>query len=210
MNRFITTALVLGLSASFSGCSSKLEATAQATSSGFVSQIADEIIHPSLDFQAASSPQILADVATTVFVGEVIGVRGTREWVSKSLQATYLKTTVFEVRVLSSRKGDLKEGAVVLVEAMLSPKNSISALESRIKGSKVGVFSVAAKFESETDIFKGDFILEPNTRFFTTTGPQGFVISNPDDANLYWPVLNDIEQGTLADAMPGGSVIPKE
>jgi hypothetical protein len=93
---------------------------------------------------------------------------------------------------------------------MLSPKNSISALESRIKGSKVGVFAVAATFESETDIYKGDFILEPNTRFFTTTGPQGFVLSTPDDAKLFWPVLNDVEQGTLADAMPGGSVIPKE
>ena len=210
MKKILSTTLVIGISLSFSGCSSNLEAATKVTSSSFVSKIANEVIHPSLDFQAASSPQILADLATTVFVGEVIGVRGTREWVSKSLQATYLKTTVFEVRVLSSRKGDLKEGAVVLVEAMLSPKNSISALESRIKGSKVGVFSVAAKFESETDIFKGDFILEPNTRFFTTTGPQGFVISNPDDANLYWPVLNDIEQGTLADAMPGGSVIPKE
>lgn len=210
MNRFIATALVLGLSGSFSGCSSKLEATTEATSSGFVSQIADEVIHPSLDFQAASSPQILADVATTVFVGEVIGVKGTREWVSKSLQATYLKTTVFVVRVFSTIKGDLNQGDVVLVEAMLSPQNSISTLQSRIKGSRVGVFSVAAQFESESDIYKSDFMLESNTKFFTTTGPQGFVISTPDDTNLYWPVLNDVEQGTLADAMPGGSVIPKE
>lgn len=210
MKKILCTTLVLGVSLSFSGCSSNLEAATKVSSSSFVSQIAKEVNHPGLDFQAASSPQALADLATTVFVGEVIGVRGTREWVSKSLQGTYLKTTVFEVRVFSSIKGGLNQDDVVLVEAMLSPKNSNSALESRIKGLKVGVFSVAAKFESETDIYKGDFILEPNTKFFTTTGPQGFVLSNPDDANLYWPVLNDVEQGTLADAMPGGSVIPKE
>lgn len=210
MKKILCTTLVLGVSLSFSGCSSNLEAATKGTSSSFVSQIANEVTYSGLDFQAASSPQVLADVATTVFVGEVIGVKGTREWVSKSLEATYLKTTVFEVRVFSSIKGDLNQGDVVLVEAMLSPKNSGSALESRIKGLKVGVFSVAAKFETETDMYKSDFMLEPNTKFFTTTGPQGFVISTPDDTNLYWPVLNDVEQGTLADAMPGGSVIPKE
>jgi hypothetical protein len=211
MINFLTKAvgafIAVGLLA---GCSQDIQANSSTGGEIFISSLGQLISKPSVDFQAASSPDVLAASADYVFTGKILEVTGTRKWVSKNLNLTVRETTVLKIRIQEVLVGSEKVGNVVFVEVLFKTAKSLSQLSDLLRESSVGVFATNARFETSADRIDQDFHLSPDTQLLSSLGPQGFVIEVPGGKEIIWPVLMDAETGLLQDAMPGGAAIPSE
>lgn len=211
MNNLLSKAVGVFISASLlGGCSQAPQTNSSAVGERFISSFGELISKPSVDFQAASSPEVLAASADHVFTATVLEATGTRKWVSKSLNMTLRHTTVLKVRIQEVLDGAQEVGDVVFVEVLFSTAKSLRELSDLLRERNVGVFATNARFEISADRIEQDFKLPPDAQLLSALGPQGFVVEVPGANEILWPVLMDAETGQLKDAMPGGNAIPSE
>lgn len=211
MNNLLSKAVGIFIFASLlGGCSQAPQTDSSAEGERFISSFGQLISRPSVDFQVASSPEVLAASADHVFTGTVLEASGTRKWVSKSQNMTVRQTTVLKVRIQEVLAGAQEVGDVVFVEVLFNTSKSLRELSDLLRETNVGVFATNARFDTESDRIEQDFKLSPDAQLLSALGPQGFVVSVPGAHEILWPVLMDTETGQLKDAMPGGTAIPSE
>lgn len=162
----------------------------------------------SVDVNPVSDPDLLTGLAKAVIEGEILNFSIGREWQFGGPDNASSYSTIMEVRVTKVYKGTgLMPGSKVYVEHFLSPDVTFESLNTTMVGFKCGLFLIPAAgdgYAGLVDAQAGRPLGEP----LWVSGAQTFVVQDKSNQQVVWPQLDEVRQGSLADAMPGGSLAP--
>jgi hypothetical protein len=162
----------------------------------------------SVDVNLVADPDLLTGQAKAVIEGEISSFSRGREWQFGGPDNASSYSTVMEVIVTKVYKGTgLMPGAKVYVEHFLALDVTIESLNSTLVGFKCGLFLIPAAadgYAALVDSHAGRPLGEP----LWVSGAQTFVVQDKTNQQVVWPQLDEVRQGDLNDAMPGGSLTP--
>lgn len=162
----------------------------------------------SVDVNLVADPDLLTGQAKAVIEGEISKFARGREWQFGGPNNSSSYSTVMEVIVKKVYKGSmLAPGAKIYVEHFLAPDVTVESLNSNLVGFKCGLFLIPAAddgYAGLVDANEGRPLGEP----LWVSGAQTFVVQDKTNQQVVWPQLDEVRQGDLNDAMPGGSLSP--
>ena len=162
----------------------------------------------SVDVNLVADPDLRAGQAKGVVEGEISSFSRGRGWQFGGPDNASSYPTSMEVIVAKVYKGTgLMSGAKVYVEHFLAPDVTIELLNSNLVGLKCGLFLIPAAddgYAAVVDAQAGRPLGEP----LWVSGAQTFVVQDKTNQQVVWPQLDEVRNGDLNDAMPGGSLTP--
>jgi hypothetical protein len=207
----IALALIIGFATvSLAGCSTPAPAVTQKQVASAEVQDAQRLFAgATVDFDLMPSPDALLKTAEVVVRAEVIGATWGRTWYLMGPDVAPTRTIMVRASVLEVVAGDRVEvGDVVYFENWVSDGATPEAFESALKGREAALFLSPATSDNKNGDLPNPAEGAPAGAVIWNTGPQGFVVS-AGDSQIVWPRLGDFATGTITDALPGGTLIPK-
>lgn len=165
----------------------------------------------SVDYQRVSDPDLLVRDSTLVVHGEIIDAFWGRTWGIKGDAVADWKSITLSVKVDKVYSGDSSYfGKTIYLEQQVSSGVTPSEFKRVLVGTKTGLFLSPAASPTEPSLVQNALGGRPEGEPLWISGPQGFVIDGTNPKEVIWPILQDAEPGLLADALPGGSLVPSE
>lgn len=206
----VAIALALGLS----GCGVQSGSTIQDQAGAqYVPSESSKVIlgmyrGTSADVNLVDDPDLLTSQSQVIVEGEITGFATGREWQFGGPKNESSYSIVMAVRVSTIFKGaDHVSSSTVYVEHFLSPDVTVETLNSSLVGYECGLFLVPAADEGYKSLVDSD-AGRPAGQPLWVSGAQTFVVQDKTNSQVVWPQLDAVRQGTLAEAMPGGSLTP--
>lgn len=214
-NKSITTTLALALILGATGCSNqavdlkKLPSdSAQVAPSTSSTDILSMYRGTSVDVNLVDDPDLLTANSELIIEGEITGFSKGREWQFGGPDNDSSYSTVMAVKVSKVFKGSQNvSGETIFVENFLAPDVTVNELNQKMVGYECGLFLLGAAtsgYDGLVDAEAG----RPAGQPLWVSGAQTFVVQDKSKQQVVWPRLDEVRQGVLAEAMPGGSLAP--
>jgi|688.fasta_scaffold185406_2 hypothetical protein len=207
----IALALMVGFATvSLSGCSTPAPSVTQKQVASAEAQDAQRLFAGlTVDIDLMPSPDALFKTAEVAVRAEIIGATWGRTWYLMGPDMPSTRTIMIRASVLEVVAGDSVEvGDVVYFENWVADGASPEAFETVLKGREAALFLSPATADNSKGNLPDPTEGAPAGAIIWNTGAQGFAVT-AGDSQVVWPQLGDFANGTITDALPGGTLIPK-
>jgi hypothetical protein len=207
----IALALMISLATvSLAGCSTPATVeTQKQIASAEVQDVLGLFAGTTVDFDLMPSPSALLKTSKISVRAEILGANWGRTWFLMGPDMPSTRTIMLQASVLEVFKGnDVEVGDVVYFENWVSDGVTPESFGEVLKGREAALFLSPATADNNNGDLPNPSEGAPAGTTIWNTGPQGFVVS-AGESQIVWPRLGDFANGTITDALPGGTLIPK-